>query len=196
MDTTAIDAAGLKPLQPTLDSIAAIRDRKDLARVLGSTLRADVDALNNTNFYTEHLFGLWVAQDLDDPDPLLAVPAPGRARHARPELLRRLVGRRWRRSATSTRSTSPPCWAWPRSPSADAKAAGDRAARDRRSRSAHWSREESGDVSKGNNHWAEGRLRRQGAGPRLGDLLRRRRARRSRRGSSCGSRAPSPASRP
>ena len=35
--------------------------------LLGSTLRADVDALNNTNFYTENLFGLWVAQDLDDP---------------------------------------------------------------------------------------------------------------------------------
>ena len=67
MDTTAIEAAGLKPLQPKLDSIAAIRDRKDLARVLGSTLRADVDAFNNTNFYTENLFGLWVAQDLDDP---------------------------------------------------------------------------------------------------------------------------------
>ena len=67
MDTTAIDAAGLTPLQPTLDSIAAIRDRKDLARVLGSGLRADVDAINNTNFYTENLFGLWVAQDMDDP---------------------------------------------------------------------------------------------------------------------------------
>ena len=56
-----------KPLQPALDSIAAIRDRKDLARVLGSTLRADVDVFNATNFYTENLFGLWVAQDLDDP---------------------------------------------------------------------------------------------------------------------------------
>ncbi len=67
MDTTAIDAAGLTPIQPLLDSIAAIVDRRDLARVLGSTLRADVDVLNNTNYYTENLFGLWVAQDLDDP---------------------------------------------------------------------------------------------------------------------------------
>ena len=38
-----------------------------LSRVLGGTLRADVDALNATNFYTDNLFGLWVAQDLDDP---------------------------------------------------------------------------------------------------------------------------------
>ena len=67
MDSTAIDAAGLTPLEPTLDSIAAIRDRTDLARFLGSTLRADVDAINFTNFHTENLLGLWVAQDLDDP---------------------------------------------------------------------------------------------------------------------------------
>ena len=67
MDTTEIEAAGLKPLKPTLDSIAAIKDRTALAHFLGSTLRADVDALNNTNFYTENLLGLWVAQDLDDP---------------------------------------------------------------------------------------------------------------------------------
>jgi putative endopeptidase len=67
MDTTAIERAGLKPLKATLDSIAAINDRRQLAQFLGSTLRADVDALNSTNFYTENLLGLWVAQDLDDP---------------------------------------------------------------------------------------------------------------------------------
>src|SRR5205814_9117615 len=31
------------------------------------TLRTDVDALNNTNFYTDHLFGLWISPALDDP---------------------------------------------------------------------------------------------------------------------------------
>ena len=35
--------------------------------MLGETLRADVDALNNTNFFTENLFGLWVAGGLNDP---------------------------------------------------------------------------------------------------------------------------------
>ncbi|MCA1664209.1 MAG: M13 family metallopeptidase, partial [Myxococcales bacterium] len=30
-------------------------------------LRADVDVLNNSNFDTDNLFGLWVAQDLSDP---------------------------------------------------------------------------------------------------------------------------------
>lgn len=67
MDVAAIDAAGLTPLRPTLDSIAAISNRTQLAYFLGTTLRADMDAMNATNLYTGNLFGLWVAQDLDDP---------------------------------------------------------------------------------------------------------------------------------
>jgi len=67
MDEAAIEKLGLEPLEPQLREIAAIRDRKALSRLLGSQLRADVDALNNTNFYTDKLFGLWVAQDLDNP---------------------------------------------------------------------------------------------------------------------------------
>ena len=67
LDAAGIEARGLKPLQPTLDRIAAISDRKSLARYLGSTLRADVDALNATNFYTDNVLGLWVAQDFDHP---------------------------------------------------------------------------------------------------------------------------------
>src|SRR4051812_48782365 len=67
MDEAAIEKAGLKPLEPQLREIAAIRDRKALAHVLGAQLRADVDALNNTEMYTDKLFGLWVAQDLEDP---------------------------------------------------------------------------------------------------------------------------------
>ena len=66
-DEAAIEAKGLTPLQPRLDEIAKIGDRKALARVLGTQLRADVDAFNNTNLYTANLFGLWVAQDLVDP---------------------------------------------------------------------------------------------------------------------------------
>jgi predicted metalloendopeptidase len=68
MDEAAIEAKGIAPLQPQLDTIAAIRDRAVLARVLGATLRADVDALNATNFQTENLFGVWVVQGLDDPE--------------------------------------------------------------------------------------------------------------------------------
>jgi len=67
MDSTAIEAAGLGPLRPLLDTIGAIRTRADLSRVLGSTLRADVDALNYTTFHTSNILGLWVAADLNEP---------------------------------------------------------------------------------------------------------------------------------
>lgn len=66
MDTTAIDKAGLSPLKPELDAIDAIKTREDLARVLGSRLRADVDPINATNFHTSHLFGLFVTKGLED----------------------------------------------------------------------------------------------------------------------------------
>src|ERR1700761_1236714 len=68
MDEAGIEAKGLTPLQPALANIAAIKDKTDLSRVLGGTLRADVDAENNTNFFTENLFGLWVAPAFADPD--------------------------------------------------------------------------------------------------------------------------------
>ncbi len=68
MDEAGIEVRGVAPLQPRLHSIATITDRAGLARVLGATLRTDVDALNMTNFYTENLFGLWVVQGLDDPE--------------------------------------------------------------------------------------------------------------------------------
>src|SRR5262245_45583173 len=67
MDEATIEQRGLQPLEPLLKQIAAIHDRKSLSHVLGSQLRADVDVLNNTEVYTDKLFGLWVAQDLDDP---------------------------------------------------------------------------------------------------------------------------------
>jgi len=68
MDEGAIEAKGLSPLKPQLDAIAAIRDRQALARVIGGTLRADLDPLNNTVFQTGNLFGIWVTQSLTDPN--------------------------------------------------------------------------------------------------------------------------------
>ncbi len=68
MDEAAIEAKGLAPLRPHLEAIAAIHDKKELAAALGQSLRADVDALNNTNFHTPHLFGLWVAPGFNDSD--------------------------------------------------------------------------------------------------------------------------------
>src|SRR6185312_11188474 len=66
LDLKAIDTRGMAPLHAQLAAIAAIHSRDDLARALGLTLRADVDALNDTNFHTPSLFGLWTAPGFHD----------------------------------------------------------------------------------------------------------------------------------
>ncbi len=67
MDEAGIEAKGLSPLKATLDRIAQIKDKRALAAYLGGELRADVDPLNDTNFETPHILGLFVEQDLNDP---------------------------------------------------------------------------------------------------------------------------------
>jgi putative endopeptidase len=66
MDEAEIERKGLDPLKPQLAEIAALKDKRELAILLGKNLRADVDPLNNTNFYTPNLFGLWVAPGFND----------------------------------------------------------------------------------------------------------------------------------
>jgi putative endopeptidase len=68
MNTAAIEKAGTTPLHAAFAQIDAIKTPQQLARALGETLRADTDALNNTNYHTDNLFGLWVAPDFNDPD--------------------------------------------------------------------------------------------------------------------------------
>jgi predicted metalloendopeptidase len=152
MDTTAIEASGLAPLRPTLDSIAGIRDRRVLARFLGSTLRADVDAFNNTNFYTENLFGLWVAQDLDDPgrySPFLlqgGLGMPDRSYYLDSATAMATIRGEYRKHVEAMLRL-----AGIHNPAASADAI---VALETRIAKAHWSREESGNASRGNNHWA------------------------------------------
>jgi predicted metalloendopeptidase len=152
MDSTAIDGAGLKPLQPTLDSIAAIADRKGLAHFLGTTLRADVDALNNTNFYTENLLGLWVAQDLEDPShysPFLlqgGLGMPDRSYYVDTSSAMATIRDKYQQHVAAMLTLA-------RIPDADTKAAGIVRLETKIS-DAHWSREKSGNVRNGNNPWA------------------------------------------
>jgi len=61
MNAKTVDSLGLKPLQPELSKVQAIRSKRELAAMMGGFLRADVDPLNNTNFHTLHLFGLWTS---------------------------------------------------------------------------------------------------------------------------------------
>src|SRR3954467_385825 len=66
-NTDAIDRAGLAPAKADLDAINAIADKRALSAAIGSTLRADTDPLNATNFRTENLFGVFVTQGLATP---------------------------------------------------------------------------------------------------------------------------------
>lgn len=68
MNEAGIESKGLAPLQAKLDPIRAITNKHELAHALGESLRADVDALNNTNFHTPNLFGLWTAPGFNDSD--------------------------------------------------------------------------------------------------------------------------------
>jgi putative endopeptidase len=77
LDEATIEAKGLGPLRPQLDAIASIHDKHDLARALGETLRADVDALNNTQYHTANLFGLWVAPSFNDSEHYTAYMLQG-----------------------------------------------------------------------------------------------------------------------
>ena len=72
MDEAGVEKRGLVPIKAELDQIDAIKTRDDLARVLGSQMRADVDPINATNFQTENLFGLFIAQGLEDPSHNIA----------------------------------------------------------------------------------------------------------------------------
>ena len=70
-NTDAIDRAGLAPAKADLDAIAGIADKRQLSSVIGSTLRADTDPLNATNYQTDNLFGIFVTQGLNTPGETL-----------------------------------------------------------------------------------------------------------------------------
>jgi predicted metalloendopeptidase len=151
MDEAAIEAAGLRPLAAKLERIAAIADRKDLARALGSTLRADVDALNSTDLDTDNLFGLWVAQDLNDPTryvPFLlqgGLDMPDRDYYLDPSPKMAELRAKCRTHIAAVLTLG------------GATDAADRAPRvfelERLIATVHTSREDSGEVRNGNNPW-------------------------------------------
>ena len=151
MDEAAIEAKGLQPLRPALESLAAISEPLALARVLGGTLRADVDVLNSTNFYTANLFGLWVAQDLNDPgrySPFLlqgGLGMPDRDYYldASPRMAE--IRTRYQAHIAAVLKLAG-------IPDGDAKAARIFGL-EHRIAEAHVSRVDSEDVLKGNNHW-------------------------------------------
>ena len=109
MDEAAIEAKGLAPLQPALERIAAIADAAALARALGAhAARRRRRAQQHELLHRQPVRPLGRAGPRR-PRALLAVPAAGRPRHARPRLLPRRVAAHGGDPRRGTRRTSPPC---------------------------------------------------------------------------------------
>lgn len=152
MDAARIEQLGMKPLEPGLKSIDAIHDRAGLARALGATLRADVDVLNDTQLHTPNLFGLWVAQDLNDPtrySPFLlqgGLGLPDRDYYLNPSQKMADIRNKYQAYIAAVLSLAHV---------ADAAAKASAIFElEHRIAEVHWSRADSEQVRKGNNHWA------------------------------------------
>jgi len=162
MDEARIEQLGLKPLAPALARIEAIKDRSELAQALGQQLRADVDVLNNTHLHTPNLFGLWVAQDLDEPGsyaPFLlqgGLAMPDRDYYLNPSAPMATIREKYQAHIAAVLALAG---------LTDARAKADRIfALERRIAAAHVSRADSEDVKKGNNHWPRGDFDREAPG--------------------------------
>jgi len=150
-DTVAIERAGLAPIRPLLDRIAAIRDRAAFARFVGATLRADVDVINDGALHTDNLFGLWVDQDFNQPTRNSAALLQGGLG---------LPDRRYyldssaAMSAIRTKYRSHVAKMLTLAGLSDAERQADAILRlETKVAAVHWTREDTWDVSKGNVHW-------------------------------------------
>ena len=152
LDEAAIEAKGLDAFKPDLEQVAAVADAQGLARLLGSQLRADVDVLNSTNLDTGNLFGLWVAQDLDDPSKYAAfllqggLGLPDRDYYLDPSERMETIRVAYRGHLAALHKLAG-------IPDGEAKA-GRIFALEKRIAAAHSSRADTQDVIKGNNHWS------------------------------------------
>ncbi len=162
MDEEAIEKKGLEPLKGELDEIAGIKDRAELARVMGAGLRADVDALNNTDFNTSRPFGLWAAPDFAHPETNagyllqggLGMPDRDNYRNTDPKALE-LQGK-YRDHVAATLKLAG---------IADAPAKADRIyALEKKIADTHVSRTDSVDVGKANNPWPVAEFRKRAPG--------------------------------
>jgi putative endopeptidase len=155
LNENAIESRGLTPIEPELQRLAAISDVHALATTLGSQLRADVDPVNATNFYTDHLFGLFVAQNLNDPAHTLGYLMQGGLGMPDREYY---LGQDAAMTETRTKYLAHVATILTLGHLASGADAQTKAQRiidlETKIARAHWPREESSDVLKGNNTWA------------------------------------------
>jgi len=162
MDEAGIEAKGLDPLRPTLARIAGLADAKALAAELGRTLRADVDIFNCTNLTTDRPLGVWVEQDLDVParntvylvQGGLGLPDRSYYLDEAPQLAE--IRAKYVKHLEKVLALAG--YADPAGAAARVMAFETKLAR------THGSRQDSGDVQKGNNPWARADLDRKAPG--------------------------------
>jgi putative endopeptidase len=152
MDEAAIESQGLKVMEPALKRIDDIFSRNELAAALGETLRADVDILNSTSLHTPHLFGLWMAQDLNDPKRYLpfllqgGLGMPDREYYVSDSPAMAAIRPQYQAHIATVLKA------------AGIDASNARAANifelERRMAEVHWTRTASEQIAAGNNHWS------------------------------------------
>ena len=153
LDEGAIERRGLTPLQPALARIDLVADRRSLAHELGAMLRADTDPLTATNYYSDHLFGLFVAQDFNDPSHNTAYLMQGGLGMPDREYY---LASSPRMDSTRSRYESHVATVLHLAGASDADAtthARRVIALETKIARAHWSREDSGDLRKTNTPW-------------------------------------------
>src|SRR6478672_7989019 len=152
LDTAAINARGAAPIRPLLDSIAAIGDKRVLARFIGAHLRADVDPINLGTLHTDNLFGFWVTQDFNRPARYSAallqggIEMPDRSYYLDESPKMAEIRAAYRAHVARMLTLAGIGWA-------EAKADSIVALETSIART-HWKLEDSEDPAKGNNHWA------------------------------------------
>jgi putative endopeptidase len=169
MDEAAIEAKGAEPVRPALARIAAIADARALATELGATIRADVDLFNCTEMHTGRPLGLWVEQDLADPSRNTAylvqggLGLPDRSYYL--DESPRMTDLRAKYLAHLEKLFALAGLSEPAARARRAMALETRLAR------AHGTREDSGDVARGNNAWTQADLAKRAPGLDWGAFL-------------------------
>jgi putative endopeptidase len=170
MDEAAIEAKGLEPLRPTLVRIASLGDDRALAAELGGTVRADVDIFNCTNLTTSRPLGVWIEQDLNEPSRNTVYLVQGGLglpdRDYYLDSSPRLAGIRAQYRAHLEKVFA----------LAGLPDSGPRAERvlafETKLAATHGSRQDAGDVQKGNHPWSRAELEQRASGMDWGAFLR------------------------
>ena len=170
-----IEAKGLAPLRPQLEAIAAIRDKHELARALGESLRADVDRAEQLRTFIPRTFsdcGWRPVSTTPSTMPPTCCKAAWKCPTANTTFPTATACVTF---APSIRRTFQPCSNLPDSPTPTLRAQRivelEHAIAEK-----HLALADEQDIQKANNAWKQAEFAANAPGPRLGRVLSRRRS--------------------